>query len=255
MKNKYLMLNERNSLLNEVKMGNIEARNLMLQEYMYLIKKVGEYFKELLTNTFEYDDMIIEGTIGFIKGVTNYNELLHSSFKPYITKSIFIHIAKACLQQGYSKALINIKLSIIKKYINIKKDCVINNLSEPSLYEIMYSMNTNWETILRLSRVLNKESIINIKDDVNYCVELETKDHDNQLIIDEVSNLVKKELTYSERIILYMHYEMNNHSKKSYEQIGKLLNQSSSNIYYTEAKIFRKLRKEANKKCLFDLID
>lgn len=155
-----------------------------------------------------FEDLTSIGTIGLIKAVKTYN----------IDKNIkFATYASRCIE--------NEILMYIRKNANRRVEVSID---EP--------LNTDWDgNELLLSDVLGTE------DDVVYR-DIE-KEEDNKTLQEAISKLSKRE-----QAIINLRFGLNGCQEKTQKEVADMLGISQSYISRLEKKIFKRLRKEIDRK-------
>ena len=80
-----LTIEEQKIYLNEMKNGNEEARNILIQRNLRLVAHV---VKKYSNTKVEQDDLISIGTIGLIKGIKSFNIEKGSKLSTYVSRCI-----------------------------------------------------------------------------------------------------------------------------------------------------------------------
>ena len=80
-----LTIEEEKIYLNEMKNGNEEARNILIERNLRLVAHV---VKKYSNTKVEQDDLISIGTIGLIKGIKSFNIEKGSKLSTYVSRCI-----------------------------------------------------------------------------------------------------------------------------------------------------------------------
>ena len=80
-----LTMEEEKTYLNEMKEGNEEARNILIERNLRLVAHV---VKKYANTKVEQDDLISIGTIGLIKGINSFNVEKGSKLSTYVSRCI-----------------------------------------------------------------------------------------------------------------------------------------------------------------------
>lgn len=102
---KALSKNEEKELLEKYKNGDIEAKNKLIEHNLRLVAHISKKYSTVFKDT---DDIISIGTIGLIKGISNYDFEKSTKLSTYISRCIENEILMAVRSKKKTQSEISI---------------------------------------------------------------------------------------------------------------------------------------------------
>ena len=236
-------------LLKEVRKGNKEARNKIIEANLRLVSKVAYHYQRY-SKTLTILDLIQEGSFGLIKAIEKY-DAEKGSFSNYAIKCIKGYIKRGMqekedvigkpehfveLQRKYKK-LIQQSGSLtdddIKQKLGIKTDEILENLKTYQNANIS-SLNAENNDINEKEKTIQTDNPIE-----NLLEDLDQFDY---------LNVIQSILTPKEYYILY--YRIIKESKTTQKFIAKKLGTTQQNINSIEKKIYKKIQPYVRKESI-----
>ena len=235
---KVLKYNEMINLFNELKSGNKEAKNKLIEGNLKLVLSILKKYQNKCDNL---DDLFQIGVVGLIKAVDNFDLsfgvrfstyavfMIEGEIKRYIRDNKEIRISRSIKELSYQ--IINYKeeyLSKYNKYPNNEQICNKFNISNYELYNVISSLN---------APVSIFEPIYNDSGDTIYLIDqIEDYNHknlDDLLSLREALNKLKQR----EKIVLMKRYveglsqmEIANLLSISQAQVSRIENNALNSI-------------------------
>ena len=250
MKNVILSKEKTKELIVKAKNGDTKAKELLLISNIGLVRTISVNY---LGNGLELEDLMIEGEIGLIKVIDNYDLSKDTRFSTYAFYWIRHYLNKAIRMQGKLIKLPNYIFVRVKKMTILKSRLEKEVGHIPSIEELALYMNTTIDDINNLEKCMR--NIISLNIPISY---YNTENELQELIADldtdvflQMFNKVKSEgikkiiensgLTKREIKILFMHFGIDE-EEKSLSEIANIYNLSVERIRQIEKKIFKILR-------------
>lgn len=250
MKNVILSKEKTKELIVKAKNGDTKAKELLLISNIGLVRTISVNY---LGNGLELEDLMIEGEIGLIKAIDNYDLSKDTRFSTYAFYWIRHYLNKAIRMQGKLIKLPNYIFVRVKKMTILKSRLEKEVGHIPSIEELALYMNTTIDDINNLEKCMR--NIISLNIPISY---YNTENELQELIADldtdvflQMFNKVKSEgikkiiensgLTKREIKILFMHFGIDE-EEKSLSEIANIYNLSVERIRQIEKKIFKILR-------------
>lgn len=252
-----LSANEEKQIFKEIKKGDIDARNKMIecnQRFVFAIAK------RYATNEINLLDILNEGNIGLIKAIETFDESLGYKFTTYavwfITREINIYLNS---EEGLIQKSNHSKTN--KKLQKIKNSFFLENGYNPSIDEICHILKEKYNYKVIDKRDLYELSIdsidanINDNDDftLNETYEYNAKSSNNNLYEEtekhEYEKVLVEELLHGlserEELIIKLLYGIN--CDRSYEisEISNIVGLSTERIRQIRNSVINNLKRKA----------
>ena len=229
-----------NKLINEAKLGNNKAKELLIQENSPLIKSV---IKKYLNKGIEFDDLYQLGSLGFLKSINNFDESFGVKFSTYAVPMIAGEIKRFIRDNGIIKVSrsvkqLNIKINkFIEEYLSLNQttptiDIIAKefNLEES---EVVYVLDSSYKPV-SLYTLVGDES-----GKEQYLIDkIEDEDRFDKKMDNEMLYNIIKELPVREQKIIILRYFRD----KAQKDIAIELGVSQVQISRLESKILEKLK-------------
>lgn len=227
-------------LLKKAKLGDEQAKNLLIETNSPLVKSVVRRYKN---KGVEYDDLYQLGCVGFAKAINNFDESYNVRFSTYAVPMIAGEIKRFLRDDGSVKVSRSIKgqYYLMQKYIDevklktgdspsIKQLAEKFNIEEPevmfilessrmpvSIYESLDKENSNGQVVL--------DKLVNFDEANNILDKMALKD-------------VIKELEDKDRKLIMLRYFRD----KTQSEVAQILNVSQVQVSRLENKILAKMK-------------
>ena len=226
-------------LIKKAQNNDNEAKTVLLQNNMPLIKSIVRRYKNKQTET---DDLIQLGTLGFIKAINNFDTTFGVKFSTYAVPMIAGEIKRYLRDNGAIKVSRSIKAQNqeLNAYIEKYRQ---ENAKEPSIKEMAEYLK------------VDETDVVFIMDSARYPVSLYAEsDEDGLSLVDKLSSKenqddyiektvlkdVISKFNERDKKIIYLRY----YRDKTQSEIAKVLGVSQVQVSRLEAKILERIRKE-----------
>lgn len=227
------------------KNGSEEAVNKILKKMENLVRKIAyDNSCWMMGNGLGIDDLMQEGNIALIDAIYKYDPSFGKTFSMYAKQRIQAYVTYAIYN---SSCQVKVPLLTSRKMRQItadKEDMSEEELSEK--YNISVQKVKN--LLAKKPSICSMNDLIKDDDDNSYEYYLGTDEGSPETIINDIefSEHFKKyimELSEKERFIIESFYELNEKQKLTLDDLGKMYNCSSQNLYAIKNKILKKLKK------------
>lgn len=231
-----------NKLLENAKMGDENAKSILITENSPLIKSV---IKKYLNKGIEFDDLYQLGSLGFLKAINNFDENFGVKFSTYAVPMIAGEVKRFIRDNGIIKVSrstkqLNMRINrFIEEYVNTHEKSpnidVIAEYFHISEREVVYAMDSS-------SRPMSLYTLVG--DDNGKEQYLIDKVEDENRISDEMDNQmlygIINELPPREKKIIILRYFRD----KTQKEIASELGVSQVQVSRLENKILEKIKKK-----------
>lgn len=228
-------------LIKESQEGNQEAKSLIIESNMPLIKSIVKRFKN---KYIEYDDLIQLGSLGLVKAINNFDSSYDVRFSTYAVPMITGEIKRFIRDDGAIKVSRAVKLLSSKITAYVEQYTKIN-AHEPTINELADEFKTDPEEIIyALDSSHLPVSLYDKYDDdgKNLIEKLPSGDTQEDLYNKIVLNDCIKELPEREKLIITLRY----FKDKTQSDIAKILGISQVQVSRIETKIISKMKAALN---------
>ncbi len=251
------MLNEvKNQVENEVslilkaKNGDVRARNKLIENNIPLIQRIAS--KSITSSVLTNSDLIQEGIFGLITAIDKFNPSLGFKFSTYAAWWIKQAMFKAISEQTYA---VNIPVYIqetLSRYKKTKQQMEQDAQKEVSKKDVADKLNLSEEkidTFLNVyTRAISIESGVAMTDNkeltLSEIIEDEKQNVERDVISTELKNDIKKALDVlkeKEKNVIVLRFGLDNHTKKTLEEIGNSYGVTKECIRQIEKKALNKI--------------
>lgn len=228
-------------LIKESQEGNQEAKSLIIESNMPLIKSIVKRFKN---KYIEYDDLIQLGSLGLVKAINNFDSSYDVRFSTYAVPMITGEIKRFIRDDGAIKVSRAVKLLSSKITAYVEQYTKIN-AHEPTIAELAEEFKTDPEEIVyALDSSHLPVSLYDKYDDdgKNLIEKLPSGDTQEDMYNKIVLNDCIRELPEREKLIITLRY----FKDKTQSDIAKLLGISQVQVSRIETKIINKMKTALN---------
>ena len=248
---KSLSAKEEAEVTARIKAGDKEAKKILVNANLKLVFTIAK--KSIYIAKIPYVDLIQEGNLGLMVAVEKFNPDLGYRFATYAGWWIKQAMFKAISEQAYCMKIPVYVQETLSKYSRIKADmeraydCQVKTedvakkmniepekiVSYLSAYNVSLSLEGSFDgkdgSEMSLSEILSDENS-NLENNIEY----ERLKHDLKVVI---STLKERE-----QDVLRMRFGLENHARKTLEEIGNLFGVTKECIRQTEARALNKMR-------------
>lgn len=236
-----LSIDEVNDLINKTRKGDLESKNILVNENIPLVWSLVHRYK----NTYyDKEDLFQIGCLGLLKAIDKFDTSFNVAFSTYAVPLILGEIKKFFRDDGaikVSRSLkeLNIQVNKLKDdYFNkYGKEMRVEDISKElmvSVNDIVMCLDANYYPTSINETIYEKDSsTLKMEDRLTY----DDKDHFINLLTlrDSLETLDKKE-----RLLIELRY----YQDMNQEEVAKRFNVSQVQISRMEKKIIEKLKKQ-----------
>lgn len=238
-----LSAREERELAERVNLGDMEARERMINANLRLVRWVASKYINRGLSIF---DLIQEGNIGLIKAVEHFKPNRGIRFSTYATLWVKRSIERALANHSRTIRLPVHIASDLNRFAWVAKSLLQELARDPTDEEIAERMKVNVEYVQKLRGIVKKTYPINGSLRDEHSDELfglfEDIERSNQ-----VSSWLEL-LTDVERTVIIFRFGLNDEDTLTLESIGKRFGVTRERIRQIEAKAIEKLRKITQKR-------
>ena len=234
----------------EIKNGNMQAREKLVQSNLRLVVSIAKKYST--RTSIPLLDLIQEGNFGLMKAVDKWEYERGYRFSTYATYWIKQAISKAILDQSRAIRLPVHVVELMSKMNKITKTFYQDNCREPSQEELAQVMELTIEKVQWLQSIVKEPVSMdqNLNDEDEATVGDLVPDEDSEISIEpifnqEMRNTIAKVLSTlddREARVISLRYGLNSTKAHTLEEIGKELGVTKERIRQIEDKALRKLR-------------
>ena len=248
---KNLELKEERELALRAKNGDAEAKRLLVQSNLKLVLTIAR--KAIHVSKLPLVDLIQEGNLGLMIAVEKFNPDLGYRFSTYATWWIKQAMFKAISEQSYCMKIPVYIQETLSKFSKIKSEMEKSYNCQITNKQVAEKMNIEPEKIDTYLSAYTSTVSIEGSFDANNGSELSVADviADNSSSIEEniefeelkkeIANVVST-LKEREQTVIKMRFGLENFTKTTLEDIGKMFGVTKECIRQTEARALNKLR-------------
>jgi len=244
-----LSAEEEKKLAKKIKDGDIEAKRALVRANLRLAANVAFKIKN---SNMTYSDLLQEANVGLMIAVDKYNYKLGYRFSTYATWWIKQTVLKAISEQaGCVKVPVYVQ-EIVGKYSKMKSKLenelqrvlsvseMANRMGIDSkkLEEYINAFNSNLSLDESFDRENNETSLMDIIADENANATAQAEyENLKEALLDAVSELKERE-----QKVVVLRYGLNDKSKKTLDEIGKMYGITKECVRQTELRAIKRLK-------------
>jgi len=230
--------------------GDIEAKNMILLNYGYLVKWIVRRMMPKYNNYNEYDDLVSCGMLGLIDAVEKF-ELKHEvKFETYAVSRIRGEILDYMRSQDWASPSLRKKINAIT---NAYETYESKNLGRPVDKDVAESLNMPIDQIRKILNQTHMFNLVNFEDALggggNLEAEIGSIDEnapEDELLDKEKKQLLAKvidELPEKERLVITLYY----YEGLLLKEIADILRVTESRVSQIHSKVLAKMRTKLEK--------
>ena len=250
-----LTIEEEKMILDRIKNGDIEARNIFIESNLKLVISIANKYR---SNVLTFQDLIQEGNIGLMEAIIRYNPDLGFRFSTYASHWIRRSINQAIKSQTRAVYIPDYMHDYMKKINHIKEELYKKKGREATIDEISEILNVENRIVDRCEQLM--EAHVSLNSPVNEDDELgeitavssETVEDiamDNFLSSELMSAMDIAKLSNREKEILKCRFGFYSCGPLSQAEIAKLYNISRQRIQQIILGAIEKIRLNTNSMC------
>lgn len=239
------MLNAEETILylRKAKAGDADAKEILLQNNVLLIKSIIKRFKN---KGVDYDDLYQLGCVGFLKAIKNFDEKFGVVFSTYAVPMIIGEVKRFLRDDGTIKVsrMIKSQAILINRYIQSRN---AENGDTPTLDEISVALNMEREdVVLALDSAKMPLSLSGTIDDgsddkkVELVDKLPSNEREDDMVDKILLRSMIEKLPERERKVIIMRYYRDN----TQSEIAEALGVSQVQISRIENKIIKQFKSQ-----------
>lgn len=239
------MLNAEETILylRKAKAGDADAKEILLQNNVLLIKSIIKRFKN---KGVDYDDLYQLGCVGFLKAIKNFDEKFGVVFSTYAVPMIIGEVKRFLRDDGTIKVsrMIKSHAILINRYIQSRN---AENGETPTLDEISVALNMEREdVVLALDSAKMPLSLSGTIDDgsddkkVELVDKLPSNEREDDMVDKILLRSMIEKLPERERKVIIMRYYRDN----TQSEIAEALGVSQVQISRIENKIIKQFKSQ-----------
>ena len=239
------MLNAEETILylRKAKAGDADAKEILLQNNVLLIKSIIKRFKN---KGVDYDDLYQLGCVGFLKAIKNFDEKFGVVFSTYAVPMIIGEVKRFLRDDGTIKVsrMIKSQAILINRYIQSRN---AENGETPTLDEISVALNMEREdVVLALDSAKMPLSLSGTIDDgsddkkVELVDKLPSNEREDDMVDKILLRSMIEKLPERERNVIIMRYYRDN----TQSEIAEALGVSQVQISRIENKIIKQFKSQ-----------
>ena len=252
---KSLDANEEKAVAVKAKNGDIEAKKALINANLKLVMTIAR--KAIHVSKLPLVDLIQEGNLGLMIAAEKFNPELGYRFSTYATWWIKQAMFKAISEQSYCMKIPVYIQETLSKFSKIKSEMEKNNNCQVTNADVAKKMDIEPEKIDTYLSAYTSTVSIEGSFDANNGSELAVADviADNKQSVEEnleyeqlkqeIKNVVAT-LKEREQTVIKMRFGLENFTKTTLEDIGKMFGVTKECIRQTEARALNKLRMSFN---------
>lgn len=222
-------------------------RNLLIENYMYIVKYAAERLHSKLPDKVELDDLISAGTFGLMDAIDAFDPARGVKFETYCSARIRGAILDELRSMDWVPRLVRARAHQIIRAI---QSLEASHGRPPTEKEVAKELNVDMEEFNKLQRDSNAVGVVslntkynddNSEKDIREIDIIKDKKSQNPLIESQkrdLKNLLTKGLTRAERLIVVLYY----YEEMTMKEIGATLDLSESRVSQMHSSIIARLK-------------
>ena len=231
--------------------GNDHFRNLLMENYRYLVKYAAERLHSKLPDKIEVDDLISAGIFGLMDAIDAFDPARGVKFETYCSPRIRGSILDELRSMDWVPRLVRARAGQLTK---ATRSLETHLGRKPTEKETAEELNMNMDEFNRLRRDANAVSLVSLntkysdsdgEKDIREIDVIHDQKSQNPLIEAQkrdLKNLLTKGLTRAERLIIVLYY----YEEMTMKEIGATLDLSESRVSQMHSSIVARLKAQMN---------
>ena len=233
------------------KTGDDRFRNLIMENYRYLVKYTAERLHSKLPDKVELDDLISAGTFGLMDAIDAFDPSRGVKFETYCSPRIRGSILDELRSMDWVPRLVRARASQLTK---ATQSLETHFGRKPTEKETAKELDMDMEEFNRLQRDANAVSLVSLntkysdgdgeKDvrEIDIIKDERSQDPLTEAQKRDLKNLLTRGLTRAERLIIVLYY----YEEMTMKEIGATLDLSESRVSQMHSSIVQRLKAQMN---------
>jgi len=233
------------------KTGDDHSRNLLMENYRYVVKYIAERLHSKLPDKVELDDLVSAGIFGLMDAIDAFDPTRGVKFETYCSPRIRGSILDELRSMDWVPRLVRARASQLTKAI---RSLETHLGRKPTEKETAEELDINMEEFDRLQRDANAIGLVSLntkysegdgEKDIREIDVIKDKKSQNPLLEAQkrdLKNLLTKGLTRAERLIIVLYY----YEEMTMKEIGATLDLSESRVSQMHSSIVERLKAQMN---------
>jgi len=233
------------------KTGDDRYRNILMENYRYLVRYIAERLHSKLPGKVELDDLISAGIFGLMDAIDAYDPTRGVKFETYCSPRIRGSILDELRSMDWVPRLVRARASQLSK---ATQSLETHLGKKPTEKQIAEKLDIGMEEFVRLQKDANAVGVVSLNthlgddDDEKNISEIDiikdkrSKDPLTEAQKRDLKNLLTKGLSRAERLIIVLYY----YEEMTMKEIGATLDLSESRVSQMHSSIMARLKAQMN---------
>lgn len=258
-----LTFEEEVDLAKRIEEGDERAKDQLAEANLRLVVSIA---KRYVGRGMQFLDLIQEGNMGLIKAVDKFEHKKGFKFSTYATWWIRQAITRSIADQSRTIRIPVHMVETINKFARTQRLLLQKLGREATEEEIAEDMGITVEKVQEIKKISQEPISLETPkgDDDEGSISEFIPDEEtetpydaasNVLLKEQISNLMKKELTEREEMVLRLRFGLDDGKARTLEEVGKVFDVTRERIRQIEAKALKKLNKPGKELKLTDFLE
>lgn len=243
--------------------GDEDAKQMLINSNLKLVVSIA---KKYMGRGMQFLDLIQEGNFGLMKAVEKFDVRRGYKFSTYATWWIRQAITRSIADQSRTIRIPVHMVETINKFARTQRLLLQKLGREATEEEIAEDMGITVEKVQEIKKISQEPISLETPkgDDDEGSISEFIPDEEtetpydaasNVLLKEQISNLMKKELTEREEMVLRLRFGLDDGKARTLEEVGKVFDVTRERIRQIEAKALKKLNKPGKELKLTDFLE
>lgn len=243
--------------------GDEDAKQMLINSNLKLVVSIA---KKYMGRGMQFLDLIQEGNFGLMKAVEKFDVRRGYKFSTYATWWIRQAITRSIADQSRTIRIPVHMVETINKFARTQRLLLQKLGREATEQEIAEDMGITVEKVQEIKKISQEPISLETPkgDDDEGSISEFIPDEEtetpydaasNVLLKEQISNLMKKELTEREEMVLRLRFGLDDGKSRTLEEVGKVFDVTRERIRQIEAKALKKLNRPGKELKLTDFLE
>lgn len=243
--------------------GDEDAKQMLINSNLKLVVSIA---KKYMGRGMQFLDLIQEGNFGLMKAVEKFDVRRGYKFSTYATWWIRQAITRSIADQSRTIRIPVHMVETINKFARTQRLLLQKLGREATEEEIAEDMGITVDKVQEIKKISQEPISLETPkgDDDEGSISEFIPDEEtetpydaasNVLLKEQISNLMKKELTEREEMVLRLRFGLDDGKARTLEEVGKVFDVTRERIRQIEAKALKKLNKPGKELKLTDFLE
>ena len=227
--------------------GDLRLRNQLVEQYLYLVKVIGNRIAARLPRSIDVQDLRSAGVFGLMRAIENFDLERGTPFESYCATRVRGAILDELRSQDWVPRLVRNRSTLYNDALTALRSRLGR---EPDLQEIADRLDLNLTETAKLQREANLVSVFNLspqddrEDDSHVLRRLDIlMDKDSEVpferrVAHDLAQALEGVLVGPERTVIALYY----HESLTMKEIGRVMGISESRVCQIHTKTLKKLK-------------